>query len=147
MVQVFLYPSAPPSAFGYFEVKFSYDQSQLGDLINMRETELEGDATSPALSIERNYFVPATDDIDAAAKRLLPVIISSGQGSCYWVDLIERLGDEGISHRRIHAGFENALSLNNVYRTDWRSYSRDTLDLFSDMAEAAVGMRPSMAGF
>lgn len=157
-INILIYPTEPPSEFGYMEINLSFDCGDMSNLELARDFN-EGDwipDDGPIMICERRYRPSHSEEIsaDEQVERLSQVLSLSAQPSSsvfadQWIDNVERtawVGGEMVEAERIEVGFADHYKLIEVHATDWRQEGERMLSQFQDLCEAATGRRPMGIG-
>lgn len=158
VVSIFLYPSEPPSPFGYMEIDLNFDCGELSNLEYARDFG-QGEwlpENGPIMISQRTYHAPHSDVLstDEQFERIGEVLALRAEPSLsifadQWVDLTQRnawVGGELVEASRVSVGFSEHYELIDIHATDWRREGGRILEQLADLAEAATGSRPVMAG-
>ena len=156
-VKIIIYPSEPPSPYGYMELDLSFDSGEWSHLSLARDMG-EGEwlpQNGPIMICSRRYVAPRNDEIPTGlqAERLLEVLEASSnqKGNIFadqWLDHVNRVawvGHESVEIEKIEIGFSSHYELIEVHSNNWQKEGKRMLAQLSDLAEAATGNRPALA--
>lgn len=156
------YLSPPPSKYGYFSLKFSYDVGSWQeiemqrDMERLGEDELEG-MPDVALLIEASFEFPQEQDLDLddLCLRLKEVAFDARAFGQFWPDsFVEKVTKHSSRsvqaggsevNERVRVGFEAFMPLSEIHSRDWTQMAKEWYDLACDLAETGVGERPPAA--